>query len=556
MAFSNETRTFAAKDGLDTGRRRFVLGAGAAAIGVGTGLAGCGGGGGHSSEERFGYGVASGDPLADRVILWTRVNNAAGPTDVQWEIAADQNFQTIVGSGIVTTDAGRDYTVKVDATGLQPGTPYAYRFRCGGDVSRTGFTKTLPVGAVQQVKLAVFSCAAYPLGQFHVYADAAARGGFDAAVFLGDYIYETGLSDLEQTAATAIGRRVDPQAELRGLADYRHRYANYHTDSDLRAVRATMPIIAVWDDHEIANGAWRGGDDEESGAEFIARRTSAVQAFHEWMPTRVGVDPLKIYRSFDFGTLASLHMLETRLLARDAPITREQYLAGAAADPSRQLLGAEQLAWLTGQLQASTATWQVLGQQVLLAPMQIPLSVFDNFSTATIDEFLLALDTPAAARTPQQQALIGQPRIGFELDNWDAFAAQREQVLATAHGLDKNLVVLSGDSHNAWASDLQDAAGEHVGVDIGVPAVTSRGLDQSHSEIDPPYLANAMTRMIPTLRYAETSHRGYVSITFTPGAATAEWIFVSGVIANSHDVFAGARLKVLPGSANRVLQPA
>ena len=541
---------------LDGSRRRFVLGT-AAAIGLGAGLAACGGGGtGHADEERFGYGVASGDPLPDRVIVWTRVNNVAGATDVQWEVAADANFATIVRSGSVTTDESRDYTVKVDVTGLQPGTAYAYRFRQGGETSRTGFTKTLPVGAVAQVKLAVFSCAAYPLGQFHVYADAAARGGFDAAVFLGDYIYETGLSDAEQTAAAGLGRKVDPQGELRGLADYRHRYARYHTDSDLRALRATMPIIAAWDDHEIANGAWRGGDDEETGASFLARRDAAVQAFHEWLPTRVGSDPLQIYRSFDFGNLASLHMLETRLLGRDAPITRAQYLAGAAGDPNRQLLGTAQMDWLTGRLQASRATWQVLGSQVLMAPMQIPLSVFDNFSVAGIDEFLHALDTPEASRTDRDRALLAQPRIGLELDNWDAFAVQREQILATAHALDKNLIVLAGDSHNGWASDLKDAAGDSVGVEFAGPSVTSTGLDQSHSEISPPYLANSLMRMIPTLRYAETSHRGYVSVTLTPGAAQADWIFVSDVLRNSYNVFPGAHLRTLPGSANRVLQAA
>jgi alkaline phosphatase D len=550
---TQQERAAALEQPLDLRRRRFVLGT-AAAIGLGAGLSACGGGGtGHADEERFGYGVASGDPLPDRVILWTRVNNVAGPTEVQWEVG-DASFTNIVRSGTFTTDESRDYTVKIDVTGLQPGTPYAYRFRQGGNTSRTGFTKTLPVGDVAQVKLAVFSCAAYPLGQFHVYADAVARGGFDAAVFLGDYIYETGLTDAQQTAAAALGRKIDPQGELRGLADYRHRYARYHTDSDLRALRASMPIIAAWDDHEIANGAWRGGDDEETGASFLARRDAAVQAFHEWMPTRVGTDPLKIYRSFEFGTLASLHMLETRLLGRDAPITREQYLAGTPDDPNRQLLGPEQMDWLTGRLQASKATWQVLGSQVLMGRMQMPLSVFDNFSVAGIDEYLHALDTPEASRTERQRALLAQARIGFELDSWDAFAAQREKIFATARSLDKNLVVLAGDSHNAWASDLKDAAGASVGVEFATPSVTSTGLDLSHSEISPPYLASSMMRMIPTLRYAETSHRGYVVVTLTPAAAQADWIFVSGVLENSYSVFPGAHLRTLPGSANRVLQ--
>lgn len=537
----------------DDGRRRFVLGT-AAALALGSSLSACGGGGtGHAAEDRFGYGVASGDPLSDRVILWTRVNNVTGPVAVQWQVATDANFANVVQSGTTTTDANRDFTVKVDATGLQPGTVYHYRFQYAGEFSRGGITRTLPVGDVSQVKLAVFSCAAYPLGQFHVYANAAARGDIDVGVFLGDYIYETGLTDAEQTAAAALERKVDPQGALHTLPEYRQRYTRYHTDSDLRAVRAVMPIIAVWDDHEIANGAWHGGDEEETGDAFIARRNAAVQAFHEWMPTRVGSDPLQIYRSFDFGKLLSLHMLETRLIARDAPITRAQYLARAANDPNRQLLGPTQMAWLASRMQASTATWQVIGQQVLMAPMQIPLSVFDNFTQANILAYVQALDTPAANRTPQQQALVAQPKIGFELDNWDAFQAQREQVLSTAHALDKNLVVLSGDSHNAWASDLRDAAGDQVGVEFGTPSVTSFGLEHSHSDIPPAFLASAMVRMIPTLRYAETNDRGYIVLTLTPTGATAEFVFVSSVLQNSFSSNVANRLRVLPGAGNRAL---
>ncbi|HWI80540.1 alkaline phosphatase D family protein [Ramlibacter sp.] len=540
----------------DGGRRRFVLGAAGAALTLGTGLAGCGGGDGHADEDRFGYGVASGDPLSDRVILWTRVNGMTGPVDVQWDVASDDRFASIVRSGTATTDASRDYTVKVDATGLQPGTVYHYRFRQGGEVSRTGRTKTLPVGSVQQVRLAVFSCAAYPLGQFHVYADAATRGDFDAGLFLGDYIYETGLSDAEQAAAKALGRKLDPQGELRGLADYRHRYAWYHTDSDLRAVRALMPIIAVWDDHEIANGTWRGGGGGETGPAFEARRAAAVQAFHEWLPTRTGADPLKIYRSFDFGNLASLHMLDARVIGRDAPISRDQYLAGAGAEPTRQILGQEQAAWLDARLQASTATWQVLGQQVLMGRMLVPLSIYDNFSEGAINEYLEALDAPEAGRTDRQKALIAQPRISLDLEYWDAFAAAREKLFTSARTLDKNLVVLSGDSHNAWASELKDGAGKSVGVEFAAPSVTSTGLEQEHRAISPPFLANALMRLIPDLKYAETSHRGYVIVTLTPAAATANWIFVDGVLENNYRVFPGANLRTLPGAANRTLAPA
>ena len=536
-------------------RRSFVAGTAgyALALGAGVVLPGCGGGG-ESAGERFGYGVASGDPLSDRVILWTRVNVSA-PTEVQWEVATDSGFANVVRSGTAATNTERDYTVKVDATGLQPATTYFYRFRNGSEVSRTGKTRTLPVGQPQQVRFAVFSCAAFSVGQFHVYNHAANRGDFDVALMLGDYIYETGLSTLEQAAATAIGREIDPRQELHVLSEYRQRYARYHTDADLRALRATMPIIAVWDDHEIANDVWRdgaGGHDASEGS-FIERRAAAVRAWHEWLPTREGTDPLRIYRSFNFGNLLSLHMLDARVIGRDAPLTRETYLAGAAADPNRQILGAEQAAWLTSQMQASNATWQVLGQQMLMGRMRIPLSVFDNFSEESITKYLRAVDTAEAVRTPEQQALVAQPRIAHDLTTWDSFVAARENLLASARTLDKNLVVLSGDSHNAWANDLKDAAGHNIGVEFATPSVTSTGLEKKHDNVGPQFLVDSFMRMMPELRYAQTSRRGYLIVTLTPAAATADWVFVSSVFENSYSASSGATLRMLPGGGNRNL---
>ena len=248
-------------------------------------------------------------------------------------------------------------------------------------------------------------------------------------------------------------------------------------------------------------------------------------------------------------------MLDTRVIGRDAPITRDQYLAGAAADPNRQLLGAEQAGWLATGMQTSGAIWQVMGQQVLMGRMQIPLSVFDNFTEGSITEYLQALDTAEAARTERQRVLLSQPRIGYDLGTWDGYAAAREQVFATARALDKNLVVLSGDSHNAWASDLKDSGGHNVGVELATPSVTSTGLEIEHRDIGRQFLADSFIRMVPDLRYAETSHRGYLIVTFTPDQAIADWVFVSSPLDNSYSVNAGPRLKTLPGAANRVLQP-
>ncbi len=537
-------------------RRRLVIGAGSAlALGGTLGLSACGGGG-DVDKEPFGYGVASGDPLPDRVIIWTRANRLQQAVQLQWEMALDEAFTRVVGSGSVTADPAHDSTVKVDVTGLQPATTYFYRFRNGSVLSDTGRTRTLPVGAVEQIKLGVFSCAAFSIGQFHVYNHASERGDLDAALMLGDYIYETGLSDAEQLAARAFGREADPKGELHTLNEYRLRYQRYHTDADLRGLRRNMPLIGVWDDHEIVNDIWRGGaggHDPATEGSFTERRAAAVQAWHEWMPTRTGPDPLKIYRSFDFGNLLSLHMLDTRVVGRDAPTNRTAFLAGQTDDPTRQLLGAEQEAWLAAGLQASAATWQVLGQQVVFGEMRIPLSVSDNFTEEAIQAFLIALNTPEASRTEAQRALIAQPRIGYELTNWDGFPAARNRVRAMAQAGGKNLVVLSGDSHNAWAHDLRAANGQRVGVEFATPSVTSTGLEITYPRVARGFLADSFQRMVPDLKYADTARRGYVVVTFTPDAVTGEFVFVTSVFSNNYSASVGATLRAQAGAAGRAL---
>jgi alkaline phosphatase D len=551
-----QARAGAGSPGADLSRRRFVIGAGSVlALGGTLGLTACGGGG-DVDKEPFGYGVASGDPLSDRVIIWTRANRLSEAVLLQWEVALDAAFTNLVKAGTAMAELAHDSTVKVDVTGLQPATSYFYRFKNGSVVSETGRTRTLPAGSVQQVKLGVFSCAAFAIGQFHVYNHASNRGDLDAALMLGDYIYETGLSDLEQLAARAFGRESDPQGELRTLNEYRLRYQRYHTDADLRGLRRNMPLIGVWDDHEIVNDTWRdgaGGHDPASEGSFAARRAAAVQAYHEWMPTRTGPDPLRIYRSFDFGNLLSLHMLDTRVIGRDAPTNRDAYLAGTADAPARQLLGAEQEAWLAARLQESSATWQVLGQQVVFGGMRIPLSVYDDFSEDAINAFLAALDTPEASRTDAQRALLAQPRIGYELTNWDGFPAARQRVLAMARATDKNLVVLSGDSHNAWAHDLRDTAGQRIGVEFATPSVTSTGLEITHPRIGRQFLADSFLRMVPDLKYAETSRRGYVAVSFTPTAVTGEFVSVSSVLENGYSATLGATVQAQAGPAGRAL---
>ncbi|OUM02691.1 alkaline phosphatase D family protein, partial [Variovorax sp. JS1663] len=525
---------------------------------------GIGGGGGTppgAPPSQFAHGVASGDPMSDRVIIWTRVSGAGpGTLNLSWEVASDANFGAIVARGNASTASEQDFTVKVDVTGLQPASVYFYRFFVGSEPSPTGRTKTLPVGSVSLMRLGVISCTNFPAGYFNVCAEMAKRTDIDLVLHLGDYIYEYGPLGFASQLAIALDRESQPPRELLTLDDYRRRHAQYRTDPDLVTLHAKLPMIAVWDDHDVADNAWSSGavnHDAATEGSFAARRAAAIQAYREWLPVRMPdpADPLKIYRSFDFGSLASLHMLDTRLIGRDQQVTLEQYLDGAADSTSRQLLGSVQSDWLLARLAASTATWQVLGSQVLMARMEIPLSVASAFNLETVSEFLLAQATPESSRSDSQRALLAQRRVPYNLDAWDGYPAARETVLAAARSMGKNLVSLAGDTHNAWASNLTDAAGLRVGVEFATPSVSSPGFEILLPLISGPVLTDAFPKMVRDLRYAETSRRGFLVLTLTPSEARADWTEVSTALSRSYTARLAASLHALPGAAHLDVLP-
>ena len=510
------------------------------------------------SNVSFIHGVASGDPYADSVILWTRISpsdGSAGSLDVQWQIATSADFApgSIKGSGSFSTSAARDWTVKVEATGLNADTPYYYRFSSGNTVSAVGQTKTLPVNS-DPVRLAVFSCSNFTAAQqFEAYARAAAINSanpYDAWLHLGDYIYEYGAGGYGAAEDAASSRGFLPDRELLSLDDYRQRYAHYHTDAGLQALRASAPLIAGWDDHETANDSWSGGAENHQSAsegDWIARRDAALKAYYEWVPIREpgqrqasdgasALTPLtQAYRSFNFGDVLSLHMLETRLTARDeqlaypdaaavqarigailadptfvasyatkagiappttpaafpafgaalAPlVTQELVIATvqqAWGDPNRDMIGDSQLAWLQQRLASSTAAWQVLGQQTLMQSMAVPAELLLNVGNlALLDKYAaslqqLATGTPFASLSAAEQALFAEPgKIPYNLDAWDGYGVERETILQTAHALGKRLISLAGDTHNAWAGvlDTMTAGTQPAGSIAGVEFAT------------------------------------------------------------------------------------
>ncbi|MCW8126605.1 alkaline phosphatase D family protein [Microbulbifer halophilus] len=511
------------------------------------------------SDVTFPHGVASGDPLGDAVILWTRAAPAGGddpaePLKVTWELARDREFTDVLRRGSAETHAGRDYTIKIDVQGLEPATDYYYRFVGAGEQSPVGRAKTLPTAGVEQVKLAVFSCSNYPAGYFNAYQLAAQRGDWDAVLHLGDYIYEYPADGYATERSAEIGRALpkDNSGELYTLADYRKRYALYRTDAGLQALHAAAPFIAVWDDHEIANDTWKTGAENHSPEEgdFFERRAAAVQAYYEWLPIRPpqGDRNPQIYRSFRFGDLLDLHMLDTRVIGRDRQIDYAEYtnedgsfdgraFAAALAEPGRTLLGQKQRNWLAQTLEQSTGHWQLLGQQVLMGRMHLPAEIMRNFfsgdkSNDTTAE-LVELKTASLRGEPlsdSQRARLEQV-LPYNLDAWDGYAVEREALYRHAAELGKNLVVVAGDTHNAWCNRLTDDRGEVVGMEFATPSVSSPGMENylKLDEKSAGEMARGMSVLIDDLRYCNLHQRGYMEMTFNRESVQTEWKFIDNI---------------------------
>jgi len=361
------------------------------------------------TDVEFKHGIASGDPLEDALIIWTRVQAEQESATVAWELASDVGFKNIIRSGQEQTDNSRDFTIKIDVQELKANTQYFYRFIGLTTVSPVGRAKTLPVNNIEQVKIAVISCSNYPAGYFNAYSDAAKQKNLDVVLHLGDYIYEYPMGGYATNNADKIGRSLahDNSGEIITLSDYRKRYAIYRTDKGLQALHAAAPFIVVWDDHEIANDTYKSGAENHSSDEgdFLKRRAAAIQAYYEWLPIRppMGEQNPQIYRTFNFANLLSLHMLDTRVIARDKQLAYSDYkdadtkkmdVAGFVNDlnnPQRQLLGNTQLNWLTCAMAKSNAKWQVLGQQVLMTKMWLPTEIFSQSDRTKIPSVIKEL---------------------------------------------------------------------------------------------------------------------------------------------------------------------
>ncbi|MET8311502.1 alkaline phosphatase D family protein [Micromonospora sp. NPDC005173] len=448
----------------------------------------------------FTLGVASGDPDHDGFVLWTRLapqplaeDGLGGMPDrdvpVHWELAADERFRHVLRRGVAVARTRSAHSVHVELAGLLPGREYFYRFRAERHLSPVGRTRTAPAPWTMPAALAMgfVSCSQYEHGYFTAYRRLAETEP-ELILHLGDYQYEYA----PDTYNVPGGNPRDHEGpETRTLANYRQRHAQYKTDADLQAAHAVAPWVVVFDDHEVENN-WADEVPEAPDPEFPARRAAAFQAYYENMPLRRtsiprGID-MQLYRRVRWGRLATFHMLDTRQYRDDQACGDGYDACPAAFDPARSITGAEQEAWLLDGFRRSDARWDILGQQVFFAQRD------NNAGPLTVTS----------------------------MDAWDGYVASRDRITRgwLAAGV-RNPVVLTGDVHAHWASDLKldyaDPASRTVGSELVCSSITSGGDGADSASGSHPWFP-----FNPHLRF-QNNLRGYVSTTITPGQLAADF---------------------------------
>ncbi|MEN7536784.1 alkaline phosphatase D family protein [Aurantiacibacter flavus] len=494
------------------------------------------------AKVSFDHGVASGDPAADGAVIWTRASvgeDFGGDVALRWFVATTAEGAPAV-EGDVTARASADHTAKAEVAGLEPGKDYWYWFVASdGTVSPKGRFRTLPVGATDEVVYAVASCQLWAGGFFNAYADMAALDRLDAVIHLGDYIYEYGAEGYGNEVGRAIGRLPDPPHEIVSLADYRRRHAQVKSDPNMQAAHARAAFICVWDDHETANDSWIGGAEnhQSEDGDWAARKAVAMQAYFEWMPIR-DPSPVRareaIFRSFEFGDLATLAMVETRLLGRSKQVLPKgdvppaESLAAIFAelgDESREMLGTDQSAWLEGVLSQSVQAgkpWQVLGNQVVMAKVAGP-DLEAQLGAEVYGQMLSAM--PEGYRTQIATAMQAfRAGVPFNLDAWDGYPHARERLYGLFERAGSRPLVLAGDSHAAWTNNLHDNGGRLAAVEVGCTAITS----PSYGSLLPglgKYLAARNEEVV----FCDQDRKGYALVRLTSERAVAEHVVVSTV---------------------------
>jgi len=473
-----------------------------------------------SVYEYFLHGVASGDPTQNSVILWTRISNeSADAPEISYVLTSDIAMTDVKSEGNIQTSADRDYTVKIDAEGLEPGTTYYYQFTHKGEKSPIGRTRTAAVDD-EHLRFAVVSCSNFQAGYFNAYRLISTHQDLDAVIHLGDYIYEYGEGGYGWDSLLMRGH--DPKHEILTLIDYRTRYSFYRLDQDLQAVHQQHPFIVVWDDHESANDSYKDGaqNHNEDEGDWEERKAVAKKAWFEWMPVRDKEDQ-KIYRSLDYGNLMNLTMIDTRLEGRVPQV--ENVDDPLLSDPSRTLLGEEQLTWFKNELKSNTSNWHIIGNQVIFGQV-------DLGSLATLD-----------------------PRAGtLFYDTWGGYPTERDTIIHFIENNDlDNIVILTGDFHITFADDIavnpfdtltyNPNTGEgSVCVEMAVPSVTSANFDENVGSLVT-IIEPALPKTNPHLKKLELSSHGYAILDVKPNKAQVDYFFTDTLfIPSINEIYAGS----------------
>ena len=477
----------------------------------------------------FNHGVASGDPLEDRVILWTRVTpQQAGPVEVILEVSENKNFSKVAYSKKLNTSSLSDYTIKYDFLAKQycnSDNGFFYRFRAGNSVSETGRSKTFSKN-IKSAKIAIFSCSNFPAGYFNAYQAAAEKNDLDLWLHLGDYLYEYPMGGYATENAEKLGRAPIPIHEMITLSDYRQRHAQYKLDQGSIALHKHAPLIAVWDDHEFSNDAWKRGAENhsEDGSEgdFYARRSAAIKAYYEWMPIREQQNKRRIFRDFKIGKLMHLIMLDTRQYGRDKQIQPKDYLSKSGFYQAkfyndlnseyRELLGAEQFSWIEDKILNSNAAWTIFGQQVLMTKLKFP----------DISKIIKAEEIPDFLKPYLKLLGLGIPS---NLDAWDGYPAARNKLYKLMKNAKKKFISLAGDTHNSWVSELENQSGKKVGIELGAPSVTSPGITDVLN-LDENNFVDSIVKLNKELQWMNPSNRGYLFLDCTDSKIIASFNFI------------------------------
>jgi alkaline phosphatase D len=514
----------------------------------------------------FYHGVASGDPLADKVIIWTRITPDSGDLSaktVNWIVATDTAFQSIVKTGSITTDISKDYTIKVDVTGLTAGTTYYYVFKYNGIYSLTGRMKTT-TNNVNHLRFAVVSCNNYEAGFFNGFKKIAQRNDIDAIIHLGDYIYEyapKGYGD------SLNGRFVEPKNEILSEGDYRTRYSVYRLDADLRFAHQQQTFISIWDDHESTNDSYKDGAEnhQTNEGDWETRKNIAKKVYFEWMPIRDAAANT-IYRKISYGSMLDLIMLDTRLEGRAKPPVNFDDVDM----PIRTILGTTQYNWFINNMATSTAKWKVIGNQIIFSDLNVGFAAVDSLGKPAITDI-------KAIRNVEN----------LFIDNWESYPTERNAIMDTLKNKSiSNTIFITGDSHASWCFDLNKkpvvypnpvafnlptpsstytpASGVgSVGVEFATPSISSANFDEAVGSATANGFETAINNPIPIgpplgnvsynphLKYVDLDRHGYFILDLKDDSAQADYYYVDTLRISSNNESFGKGV-VTANNSNRI----